>query len=352
MKKRITDIKLYREDLESVINAIDDIDTIYDANFVMSGSSGMICSFLTDTLLYLNKTRNAHIKIVAIGRDMASVLDRFGDRPDILFEKFDLKNPTTLHVEADYVIHAAGNSDPAAFNQDPAGTIMGNVAGTESLLDFALDRQCRRFLYVSSGEVYGQGKPGDDPYEESYSGYVDPMSVRSCYPMSKRATETLCAAYKGQHGLDTVVVRPSHIYGPCFRQSDSHAYVQFLKKALAGEDIVLKSKGTSVRSYTYVADCAAGILTALIRGTAGEAYNIANPNSIVSISDLAGEIADAAGVRVTYSDPGTEDVRDMSPITRQVLDAGKLMKLGYGPKYTVTDGVRRTFEILKELGEQ
>ena len=349
MKKRFADIALYRDDLKRVIDTVDGIDRLYGADFVLSGSSGMIGSFLADILLYLNETRNAHIKIVAIGRNMSSVRERFGDRSDLTFEEFDLKAPTMLHDNADYVIHAAGNSDPAAFNRDPVGTINGNIAGTGALLDFASARQCRRFLYVSSGEVYGQGRMGDDPYKEDYGGYVDPMSVRSCYPMSKRAAETLCAAYGAQHGLDTVVVRPSHIYGPCFRQSDSHAYVQFLQNALNGNDIVLKSKGASVRSYSYVADCAAGILLALIGGSAGEAYNIANPDSIISIAELAKEIAAAAGVGVTYSDPGDEDIRNMSPIVRQVLDAGKLMKLGYRPQYTVKEGIRHTFEILKEL---
>ena len=153
----------------------------------------------------------------------------------------------------DFIIHAASNAYPAAFNADPVGTIMSNILGTKNMLDYALNHSAKRFLFLSSGEVYGQGDLSVDAFDEKYSGYVDPTSPRSCYPNSKRCAETLCVSYTKQYGLDTVIARPSHTYGANFTELDNRANVQFVNRAIKGDDIVLLSAGNQLRSYTYIA---------------------------------------------------------------------------------------------------
>ena len=345
------DIVKYKEDIGAVLEGISDIDKLFGSSVLITGAGGMLGSFITDTLLYLNDSRDAGIKIYAAGRNISRLLERFGERGDLFFVRHDLMEDVGFDFPVHYLIHAAGYSDPASFNTDPAGTVAGNVGGTYELLKYANTHGCRRFLYVSSGEVYGKGSPEKNSFEETYSGYVDPVAVRSCYPVSKRAAENLCVSYGIEYGLDAVIVRPCHIYGPCFKPDDSHAYVQFIKNALAGKDIVMKSAGSQTRSYIYAADCAAGILTALISGESGQAYNIANPGSIVTIADLAKEIASAAGVDVTFENPDEKDIRDRSPIQRQVLNADKLVSVGFRPAFGISEGIGHTFEILKECEE-
>lgn len=346
---RISDIDEYRNNLDSVIRNTEGLKELYRRNVLVTGAGGMLGSFIVDVLLRLNDVSGSGIMIYAAGRDTDRLKDRFGERGDLFFIRHDLLKTIDWDIYPDYVIHAAGNADPASFNTDPVGTMMGNVGGTHALLRYAKEHDCRRFLYVSSGEVYGQGRPDIDSYDETYSGYVDPVSVRSCYPMSKRAAENLCVSYNSEYSLETVVVRPCHIYGPGFKEGDSHAYVQFLKDALAGRDIVMKSAGTQTRSYVYVADCVSGILTALLKGNIGEAYNIANPNSVVSIAGLAQEIATTSGVSVVHNAPDEKDLRDRSPISRQVLKPDKLMFIGFRPSYDLSVGIQHTVAIRSKI---
>ena len=352
MRMRISASEKYKNDLDAVIRGTSGLDELYCRRIVVTGAGGMLGSFLVDTLLRINDVCGTGMTVYAAGRNTDRLKERFGIRRDISFLKHDLLQPPGFEdLSPHYIIHAAGNSDPAAFNTDPTGTLIGNINGTYELLKYAGRNGCYRFLYVSSGEVYGIGEPDVESYDESCSGYVDPLSVRSCYPMSKRAAENLCVSYSGQYHLDTVIVRPCHIYGPGFRSGDSHAYVQFLKDALAGKDIVMKSAGAQIRSYIYVADCVSGILTALLQGKNCQAYNIANPDSTVSVAGLAKEIAVAAGVNVTFENPDEKDVRDRSPIPRQVLNSDKLASLGFRPVFGISEGIRHTYEILQSCEE-
>ena len=241
------------------------------------------------------------------------------------------------------------NAHPAAFNGDPVGTIIGNVESTFALLEY-LKKHCgKRLLYVSSGEVYGQGDVSISAFKEEYAGYVNALSPRSCYPLSKRTTENLCVSYWKQYGGETVIVRPCHTYGPCMTTTDNRAHVQFFHNALDGEDILLKSAGRQMRSYNYVADCVAGLLTVLINGEPGEAYNLANPESRLTIAQLAAKIAKAESKKVVFEDPTSVEIANQSPIAKQVLDTQKLEKLGWKPAFSIEEGISHTLSICKGI---
>lgn len=124
----------------------------------------------------------------------------------------------------------------------------------------------KRILYVSSGEVYGSGDVDEKGFLESYSRYMDPMQVRSCYPMGKCAAEAFCAAYAAQKDVDVVVVCPCHVYGLCITEADDHASSQFLFYTGYGTDIVLNSEDLQKRSYCHVVNCVSAMLTLLTSG--------------------------------------------------------------------------------------
>ena len=250
--------------------------------------------------------------------------------------------------EVDYVIHAAGNAHPLAFNSDPVGTIIGNIEGTYNLLEYTKAHGGKRFLFVSSGEVYGNGDLSLDEFKEEYLGAIDITSPRSCYPQSKRAVENLCASYSSQYELETVVVRPCHTYGPGITETDSRANAQFIRNALNNEDIIMKSAGNQLRSYNYIADCASGLITVLINGKSGAPYNIANPNVRITIAKLAEIIAKAVNKKVIFADPSVLDIANRTPIAKQVLSSKKLENLGWVPMFNANEGVEHTIKILKE----
>ena len=241
-----------------------------------------------------------------------------------------------------YIIHAASNAAPKAFAETPVEVMMSNILGVKNLLDYGKEHGMERFLFISTGEVYGEGD--GRVFEEDYQGYVNPLSARSCYPLSKRAAETLCAAYAKEYGIDFVVARPCHVYGPGFTENDNRVYAQFIRNVLRGEDIVMKSTGEQMRSWCYVEDCVNGILTILEKGASGEAYNIADESSTVSIRELAEMIAEIAGRKVIMQLPDDTEKAGYNPVTKSVYSTEKLQALGWTLQGTMKEKLRDTIK--------
>ena len=341
----------YKKDIEIAVKATVGLEKLYNSSVLIAGGSGLIGSFMADMLLYANKHMNANITVYAMDLSAERLAARYeGINTDKLhFVEHNVNELPDFDFSVDYIIHAASPAFPAAFNSDPVGTVMSNILGTKYLLDYGKDHGTKRMLYISSGEVYGQGDLSLESFEESYAGYVDPPSARSCYPNGKRTAETLCVSYTKQFGIDTVIVRPSHTYGPTVTKADNRANAQFVNKGLAGEDIVLNSAGNQMRSYTYLADSASAILSVLTSGESGNAYNIANSNSRTTIAGFAKEVAAQTGTKVIFADPDEVAKAEMTPIAKQVLSSKKLEGLGWKGQFTVEEGIRHTLNIMREL---
>ena len=342
--------KTYIEDLIATSQDVTDIKSLRGSSILITGCTGTIGSWIADTLLLFNEINAADMKIILAGRRIDRMKAHFEKCPTAspVYAHFDLGKAPEWNFPIDYIIHTAGNAHPAAFNGDPCGTITGNIMGTWNLLKYGLDHGCKRFLYISTGEVYGQGDLSLESFEETYGGYVDPTSPRSSYPNSKRAAETLCASFTAQYGMETVIVRPSHTYGPCVTATDSRANVQFLKNGFDGNDIVMKSAGTQERSYTYVADCASAALTVLLKGKKGSAYNSAVPEARATIAGFARTVAEVSGTKVVFADPTAADLANRTPIAKQVLSSVKTESLGWKGRYDVRTGVSHTLRIWRE----
>ncbi len=314
---------------------------------LVTGATGLIGSSIAEQLLAAGDS-----EVYAAGRDESHARERFTDaweNPLFHFVKYDVRTPLDSDILFDYIIHCASGACPAAFATDPVGVMMANIDGLRLLLEYGRTHAMRRLVYVSSGEVYGEptAKGADTVWKEDESGYVDPMTPRSCYPSAKRASETLCAAYAAQFGTDVVVARPCHTYGPNFSPRDNRAFVQFLLKATAGEDIVLKSRGEQFRSWLYVEDCARAILTIMEKGKSGEAYNVADETQCVSIRDFAQSIADICGVSLTFDLPTANEAKGFSSVSRTVYCTDKLRALGWAPQYTLATGLAATISKIK-----
>ena len=320
------------------------------ANILVTGATGLIGSFLVDALARMNGARGAKIDIYAAGRSEAGVRARFGtlaDAPYFHYVPYDATKPVRLGFAPDIVVHAATSAHPMAYSTDPVGTMQANLLGAINLLEVLRAQGRGRFLMLSTGEVYGENPDLPEGFSETDHGWIDPMKPRACYPESKRAAETLCAAYAAQYGVDALVARLCHVYGPTFTPSNSRADAQFIRKALAGEDIVMKSTGSQVRSFCYVADAVRAILTLLEKGEAGQAYNVANRDSVASIRRYAGTLADIAGVRLTFDLPPEAERAGYTRITRAVLNPAKLEGLGWRPKYDLRAGLEQTYLCCK-----
>ena len=321
-------------------------DKLNGCNILVTGSTGLIGGCMVETLME-NPRRNYHV--YASGRNEERARTRFSQYTDddaFHFVRYDVMHPLESDISFDYIIHAASGAGPSDFSHKPVEVMKSNIEGVSHLIDYGLAHEMKRFLYVSSGEVYGEGD--GCVFEEDYSGYVNPTLSRSCYPSSKRAAETLCVSYAEEYGANIVISRPCHVYGPHFTASDSRVYAQFIRNVLRGEDIVMKSTGEQFRSWCYVVDCVSALLYVLLKGECGEAYNIANAESNISIKELANFIAEIGGKKVVFDIPNDDEKRGYNVVRKSVYSTMKIESLGWTPKTNIYEGIEKTIKALVE----
>ena len=361
---RVLGSELYQSDLAAVTSLDLPWERLSGGCFLISGATGMIGSTLIDVLMKRNREQDLGCHIIALGRSEDKAQVRFDEylRDDLftfikcdINRREDLARAEDVYSRAaesgpDFIFHAASNTHPVAYANDPIGTVMANITGLNSLLDFASQMGCSRFLFASSNEIYGENRGDTELFDEEYCGYINCNTVRAGYPESKRAGEALCQAYIRQKGLDVVILRFTRSFGPTLLPTDTKALSQFLKKGVAGEDIVLKSKGQQFFSYTYVIDAISGLLSCLLRGTCGEAYNIADISCDITLRDLAQIIAEYAGTKVVFELPDEVEKAGYSTATKARLDSSKLQKLGWKAQFDIKTGVDHTIRILRECG--
>ena len=340
--------ELYRQDVEQVANLPIAWEKLQDKSILISGASGMIASTLIDVLM---SRKDLNVTIFALGRNAEKAKKRFEDYwKDSRFTFFpcDINRGIKLPVnQVDFIFHAASNTHPVAYATDPIGTVTTNIIGTYNLLEFGADHGVERFVFASTVEIYGENRGDVEKFKETDCGYINCNTMRAGYPESKRAGEALCQAYIKQKGMDIVIPRLSRTYGPTILDSDTKAISQFIKKGVAGEDIVLKSEGTQLYSYSYVTDAVSGVLYCLLYGTCGEAYNIADESSDITLKDLAGIIAQMNGKQVVFELPDAVESAGYSKATKALLDPTKLKNLGWSAQHSMKDGLERTIEILR-----
>ena len=317
----------YRNDLLKVYSEDLPWERLTGCNILVTGATGLIGGCLVETLM-MNPKKDYHV--YASGRNEERAKERFREfagNTHFHFVKYDVLKPLESDIKFDYIIHAASNASPNFFANKPVEVMKSNIDGVTNLMEYGLKNDMKRFLYVSSGEVYGEGD--GRVFTEDYSGYVNCATPRACYPSSKRAAETLCVAYAAEYGADVVIARPCHVYGPHFTESDNRVYAQFIRNVLRGEDIVMKSTGEQFRSWCYVVDCVSALLYILLKGESGQAYNIADSSSNISIKELAEMIAGIGNKKVIIDLPSDAEKAGYNIVTKSVFSMDKLEKLGW-----------------------
>lgn len=347
----LLDSRQYRSSLERVCSGMD-LSFLQGKTLLITGASGMLGSCLTDLLGVWNEQQALPCQIAAVSRDPEVAkgrFKRFWTKSWFSFHAQDVCAPlSALPETVDCIIHAASNADPVNMAKYPVDTLMANVLGAKNLLDYGRAHGMERFLFVSSGEVYGQPNGDMGDFTEDYCGGLDLSNPRSCYPEGKRAAEVLCQSYISQYGVDAVIVRPCHLFGPTMTGHDSRAVSEFLRNAVDRRDIVMKSDGLLERSHCYVVDAAGALLLVLRDGRCGEAYNIADKRYQMRIREFAEKAADAGGRQIVFEGPNALERAGYSKATRMVLDSAKLEDLGWVANDDTPAGIRETMDILRQ----
>ncbi len=341
----MAEVKAYQSSIDHVCGLDLPWEELEGKTVLISGATGMIGSFLIHVLMQRDEVR----KILAVSRSERMARERLGEYWDtgrFVYVPRDINLPLGDLPGADYVLHLASNTHPVAYASDPIGTITANITGTQSLLEYACSSRAERFLFASSVEIYGENRGDTEYFDEGYCGYIDCNTLRAGYPESKRAGEALCQAYRKAKGLDVVIARLARTYGPTMLLSDTKAISQFIRNGIARQDIVLKSEGNQLYSYSYVADAVSGLLTVLLKGEDGEAYNIAGKGSDVTLRELAELAAAAAGTKVVFDLPGETEKAGYSKATKALLCSDKLEKLGWSAHWDIGRGLLDTISAI------
>lgn len=334
---------IIKEDLENIIYSSNiDWSLLKNSTVLITGATGEIGRFLINALLYANKNMNLKIQVLALVRDIKKANVLFEEQlkydNSLSFIEGNVEAVSILNGKIDYVIHGASPTKGSYFIEYPVETIWTNVEGTRRLLEIAKQKKVQGFVYLSSMEIYG-GTDNDIELSESFGTTIDTMYVRNSYPESKRLGEILCASYYKEYGVSAKVIRLAQTFGAGMSEQETRVFAQFANAVLKEEDIVLHTKGTSCRGYLYMADAVTAIISILLHGEAGEAYNAVNEDTYCSIYEMATLVADkiAKGtIRVVIAED-VEKKKEYPKSGNLRLSSRKLKKLGWKPTVDLED---------------
>ncbi|MGQ9644356.1 MAG: UDP-glucuronic acid decarboxylase family protein [Ignavibacterium sp.] len=305
---------------------------------VVTGGAGFLGSHLCDKLI------NEGFKVICIDNFITGSPDNiahlFGN-DNFTFVKHDVTNFIHVPGKVDYILHFASPASPIDYLKLPIQTLKVGSLGTHKALGLAKEKNAV-FLLASTSEVYGD--PLVHPQNEDYWGNVNPVGPRGVYDEAKRFAESLTMAYHRYHGLQTRIVRIFNTYGPRMRLNDGRVLPTFIHQALKGEPLSIFGDGSQTRSFCYVDDLIDGIYRLMLSNEALP-VNIGNPDEI-TIQQFAEEVLKLTGSKSTIAyHPLPED----DPKVRQPDISKAKALLGWEPKVSRTEGIKRTLEYFKKI---
>lgn len=334
----LTDDIILQEDLDNIVS-VESVswESLKNSSVMVTGATGLIGSQTVMALLRANEAHGLGLTVYAAVRNMAKAEKIFAkaDKSVLKYVVSDILQPFDMSEDVDYIIHGASMTSSKDFVDYPVETIKTAIQGTENVLELAKSKKVKGMVYLSSLEVYGVVDFDVEKVPETMYGVLDPMSVRSSYSEGKRMVECMCASYAHEYNIPIKVVRLGQTFGPGVEYGDNRVFAQFARSIIEGKDIVLKTDGSTERNYCYVMDAISAILTVLVKGKQGEAYNIANKNTLITIRKMAELLIDK------YPESGTGLVFDIAedaaklgynPKVKMNLDTAKVEALGWQPQ--------------------
>ena len=316
----------------------------------VTGATGLIGSITVKCLAALNEKYDLGMTLYCVVRNIAKanlLLDISSPSVVIVpINDFGTIETSIVSGKIDYIIHTAAPTASSYFAQKPVETYDGVVGLTRLILEKAKDLHCESFVYLSSLEVYGQILDDANFVSEETQGYVNPLSARSSYSMGKRAAECLCYAYFSEYKLPVKIARLAQTFGAGVSLDDKRVFAYIAKAAMAGEDVCLDTPGAVKHDYCYTIDAVDAILRILLFGGNGEAYNVANEQTYISVKDMAECVLNLYSPE-NHVKVGMGDVSCYPPATKTKMSSDKLKKLGWHPSYDLIEMFSRLISWYK-----
>jgi nucleoside-diphosphate-sugar epimerase len=312
----------------------------------------MIGSLLVKALAYFSLRTSANIKILAAVRDISKGRGIFAAAlkvgAPLALIHWDALKPLEIEQSIDSIFHCASITSSKHFIEKPVETSLTTLMGTVSVLRLAQEKRVKSLVYTSTMEVYGRPPRGTKVTEQDYSP-VDCMTVRSCYPESKRMAETLCVAYWSEYGVPARIARLAQTIGTGIDYSDERVFAEFARCAAEKKDIRLLTKGETARSYVYVSDAVSALLLLSSKGKPGKAYNIADETSFCSIRELAELVSGMEGIDLIIDENEKAALkRGFADMLSMDLDTAEIRRLGWRAQVHLEEMFERLITSLRE----
>lgn len=331
--------QIQQEDIREFAKSFRLQDNLIGSRFLITGATGLIGSTLVHCLLAFNRGIEITCPVRSIEKAKAMYEEEFDKIHFVECDLLAYLNGLCTDDCFQYIVHCASPTAGKYMTEHPVETYSLAIDSTNAILEYARKYKPKGVVYVSSLEYYGQND-NDNVITEDIQGYVDASSARSSYPMGKRAAEYLCTAYAFEHGVPAKIARLTQTFGAGVAPDDNRVFAQFARSVMAGTDIVLHTTGESAKPYCYTTDCISAILYILLKGQKGEAYNVANDATYITIRDMAEFLRDSFNPNIKVVVESHPEM-GYAPVTKLHLSAEKLMALGWEPRYNLKEMFNR-----------
>ncbi len=259
----------------------------------ITGGTGFIGTWLVETVLWANRHLNLDLSLTVLTRDADKFIKKaphLGQDPALQLLQGDVRNFTFPEKKFSHVIHGATDASAKLNQENPELMLETILQGTQRTLDFSVCSQAEKFLFLSSGAVYGRQPPELRYIDEDYPGSPNPLDPNTAYAVGKRAAENMCIAHAKQHAIAMKIARCFAFVGPYLPLDIHFAIGNFIRDGLLGKDIIVNGDGTPYRSYQYATDLVVWLLQILQVGESCVPYNVGSDEAF-SIRELADAVA-------------------------------------------------------------
>jgi UDP-glucuronate decarboxylase len=336
---------LLNSDIAEIVDRLSEAAQAFSGKTVLlTGGRGFLGRYFMEVFGALNeKVLSDPVKLVAMDNMITAGKEgaQIPDLPNVEFIEHDVIQPFEWDRPLDFVIHAAGIASPYYYRAYPLETLEVAISGTRRMLELA-DKRGARFTFFSSSEIYGDPDPKHVPMAESYRGNVSCQGPRACYDESKRVGETLCYIFHNTQGTHTNTIRPFNVFGPGMQETDYRVLPNFASRIKGGQPLHVYGSGDQTRTFCYITDAIVGFMLVVLKGVAGEAYNIGNPEPEISMLNLVKQIEKVSSRDVAYDVVEYPDSYPADEPNRRAPDIRKArLQLGYDPTVELDEGLRR-----------
>ena len=340
--------------LQKIVNQIFksklSLKQFHNKKILVTGCNGFIASTFIRCFSEAMNQRNLKIFFYGISRNkkINKYLKPLILKKNLMIKAVDLNKKIKLNFKPDLCFHCASITSPSKYLQKPIETIKTNLLGTINLLDFCVKKKVKKFIFLSSGEIYGNFgkiKTLKKFFNEDNYGIINPKIISSNYGLSKKVAENILISWSKKYGLKTNSIRLFHTYGPYMKLNDGRIHADVIGNIKNNTDIRLNGNLKIRRSFCYISDVITGILTVMIKGEKNESYNLANPKETYNVFDFA---------KLALSLSKNNKIQIKCRRTNNRLDynypnpsVNKLKKLGWSPKINIKQGLTDTINFYK-----